>query len=202
MKKLKSSLTNMVLVLTIISIVAACALAAVNSATKQQIENIKAENLAKSIKKVLKVSESEPLEVTDSEVTDADNNVFVLHTTDKGVAIESTQNGFGGPLKVLVGFDSEGNILGYSILETSETPGLGIKAAEWFQEGSKGCIVGKNPATTRMGVTKGGEGDIDAITASTITSRAFLKAVQTAYDQTFGNNTDGTTSASQKGGNK
>lgn len=197
MKKLKSSLTNMALVLTLISIVAGGALAAVNEATKQQIEDIKAENLAKSIKKVLGVGESEQLTVTDSE---ADG--FVLHTTDKGVAIESTQNGFGGPLKVLVGFDQEGNILGYSILETAETPGLGIKAAEWFQEGGKGCIIGKNPATTKMGVTKGGEGDIDAITASTITSRAFLAAVQAAYDKLHAGGTDGTTSASQKGGNK
>ena len=101
-------------------------------------------------------------------------------------------------MKVLVGFDKEGNILGYSILETQETPGLGAKASEWFQKDGKGCIIGKNPSTTRMGVKKGDEGDIDAITASTITSRAFLNAVQAAYQALFHGNTDGLTSATQE----
>ncbi|MCQ2094767.1 MAG: RnfABCDGE type electron transport complex subunit G [Bacteroidaceae bacterium] len=197
MKKLKSSLTNMLLVLTVISVVAGGTLAAVNKATQEHIEKIKAETLARSIKKVLNVKEEEALTVEDYE-----DGGFVIHRTDRGVAIESTKNGFGGALKVLVGFDTEGTILGYSILETSETPGLGAKAGEWFQEGQKGCIVGRNPKDTRMGVTKGGEGDIDAITASTITSRAFLGAVQAAYDKVFAESgTDGTTSAtSQKGG--
>mgnify|MGYP003319661556 CR=1 FL=1 len=199
MKKLKSSLTNMILVLTTVSIVAGGTLAAVIKATQEHISKMKAEALAGSIRKVLKVNADESLTVEDYE-----DEGFVIHRTDHGTAVESTQNGFGGPLRILVGFDPEGTILGYSILETSETPGLGEKAGEWFQEGQKGCIIGLNPSTSRMGVTKGGEGDIDAITASTITSKAFLRAVQAAYDKLFAENgTDGSTSAtSQKGGRK
>jgi electron transport complex protein RnfG len=41
--------------------------------------------------------------------------------------------------------------------------------------------VGKNPGKVNFTVSKDG-GDIDAITASTITSRAFLLAIKNAYD--------------------
>lgn len=114
-----------------------------------------------------------------------------------GTAVQSTDpNGFGGNLKVLVGFNADGDILGYTVLEHAETPGLGAKAGEWFQKGQPGCIIGKNPGKSNFTVSKDG-GDIDAITASTITSRAFLRAVQQAYN-TFKNNTDGNTSATMK----
>jgi electron transport complex protein RnfG len=99
---------------------------------------------------------------------------------DLGAAVESTTGGFGGDLKVLVGFDSEGNILGYTLLEHAETPGLGAKADKWFQKGEKGDIIGKNPKEP-LTVSKDG-GQVDAITASTITSRAFLLAVNRAYN--------------------
>ena len=191
MKKLKSSLLNMVLVLTLITIVAGAALAYVNSVTSVQIEKINAENLAKGIKQVMGVDANSTFDYTTEEV-----DGFTLYKSEKGIAIQSITNGFGGPLKVLVGFDNEGSILGYTILEHAETPGLGAKAGEWFQEGNKGNIIGKNPSNCKMEVSKDG-GEIDAITASTITSRAFLLAVQNAYDKVF-NNSDGTTSASQK----
>ena len=98
---------------------------------------------------------------------------------DLGAAVQSTTMGFGGDLKVLVGFDPEGNILGYTLLEHAETPGLGAKADKWFQKGEKGDIIGKSPAEP-LTVSKDG-GQVDAITASTITSRAFLLAVNNAY---------------------
>jgi electron transport complex protein RnfG len=196
MKKLKSSLINMVAVLTVITIVAGAALAAVNYATSSQIEKIKAENLAKGIKQVMGVDLNTDFEYTTEEVGD-----YTLYKSDLGTAIQSTTNGFGGALKVLVGFDKEGTVLGYTILEHSETPGLGAKASEWFQKGQKGDITGKNPGQANFTVSKDG-GDIDAITASTITSRAFLLAVQNAYDELIKQQggTDATTSATEKGG--
>lgn len=99
-----------------------------------------------------------------------------------GNAIQTSENGFGGNLKVLVGFDKEGTILGYTILEHAETPGLGAKAGLWFQKDGKGNIIGKNPGKCNFTVSKDG-GDVDAITASTITSRAFLLAIKNAYDE-------------------
>ena len=79
-----------------------------------------------------------------------------------------------------MGFDAEGNIIDYSLLSHAETPGLGSKAADWFKKGGKGDITGKNPGQAPLAVTKDG-GQIDAITASTITTRAFLQAVNNAY---------------------
>ena len=195
MKKLKSSLINMVVVLTLITVVAGAALAYVNYATSAQIEKIKAENLAKGIKQVMGVDLNADFQYTTQEVGD-----YTFYQSDLGTAIQSTTNGFGGALKVLVGFDNEGTVLGYTILEHAETPGLGAKASDWFQKGQKGDITGKNPATTKFTVSNDG-GDIDAITASTITSRAFLLAVQNAYEElNKQQQPDGTSAATQQEG--
>ena len=132
---------------------------------------------------------------------DGKQSVFVIHPVSTtqgkrlGAAVESTTMGFGGYLKVLVGFDDEGKIKGYTILQTSETPGLGLKADKWFQRDGKGNIIGKNPASGKLAVSKDG-GDVDAITASTITSRAFLKAINQAYTAYTHQKIDGNSGAS------
>ena len=191
MKKLKSSLTNMLVVLTVIAIVAAGVLASVNAVTAPQIEKINAENLAAGIKAVMgndDIKVSEPWEVdafTAYDINDKQGNLL-------GKAVVTTENGFGGPLKVLVGFNTDGDILGYTVLEHAETPGLGAKAGEWFQD----KIIGMNPGTNNFTVSKDG-GEVDAITASTITSRAFLRAIQNAYDKIIAGQ-DVTSGASQQ----
>lgn len=175
-KKLKSTLPNMVIVLTSIAVIAGLALGYVNSVTEEPIRQIKEQQLSDGIKAVLAADE---LTV---EATDTLENGSVVYRTDKGVAVQATDpNGFGGKLTILVGFDSEATIQGYRILETAETPGLGAKADQWFQEGQKGNIIGMSPAKNNMTVSKDG-GEVDAITASTITSRAFLRAVNMAYE--------------------
>jgi electron transport complex protein RnfG len=78
----------------------------------------------------------------------------------------------------MVGLDKEFKVLGYTVLVSNETPGLGAKASEWFQEGGKGNIIGR--VAGQFKTSKDG-GDVDAITASTITSRSFLRAVNNAY---------------------
>lgn len=188
MAKMKSSLTNMVVVLVGFSLGIAALLAYVNHLTEDPIARKAEATLAGGIKNVMR---SNVLTVTASDTIrqtiDNKEAVFVVHTAaDKsghalGAAVESTTLGFGGDLKVLVGFDPEGNILGYTVLQHAETPGLGAKAQTWFQQGSKGNIIGQNPTRDKLAVTKDG-GKVDAITASTITSRAFLKAVNQAYD--------------------
>ena len=188
-KKLESTLPNMVIVLTLIAVVAGLALGYVNSVTAGPIEEIKAQQLSDGIKAVLAADElkvEEPVTLDDGSV---------IYRTDKGVAVQATDpNGFGGKLTVLVGFNAEGLIQGYRVLETSETPGLGAKAGEWFQKGQKGDIIGKQAGN--LSVTKDG-GEVDAITASTITSRAFLRCVNAAY-AALGSNQDAQTGATQQ----
>lgn len=169
----------MLVVLSVIAIVAAGVLASVNAVTAPQIEKINAENLAAGIKAVMgsdDIKVSEPWDVdalTAYDISDQQGNLL-------GKAVVTTENGFGGPLKVLVGFNTEGDILGYTVLEHQETPGLGAKAGEWFQD----KIIGMNPSKNNFTVSKDGDGgEVDAITASTITSRAFLRAIQNAYDK-------------------
>ena len=197
MKKLPSTLPNMLCVLTLISVIAAGALAYVNKITAGPIEENKARTLAEGINSVLGVSDAQVQQTTEAE--DANGNPVILYATDKGVAVQAIDpNGFGGTLKVLVGFDEAGSIKGYTILEHAETPGLGAKAGDWFQKGQKGDIIGKNPGQKELTVSKDG-GDVDAITASTITSRAFLRAVNMAFHAYAGASaTDGQTGASQQ----
>ena len=148
--------------------------------------------MADGIKKVLCADQ---LEV---QAPDTLENGTILYATDKGTAVQASDpNGFGGTLTVLVGFDAEGVIMGYQILQTSETPGLGAKASDWFQKGGKGCIVGLNPKDANLTVGKDG-GDVDAITASTITSRAFLRCVNAAYAALNDKYADASTGATAK----
>ncbi len=174
MKKLESTWYNMTVVLTLISVAAGAALAYVNDLTAGPIRIIKEQQLQDGIKAVLSADD---LTVKDTEEVDG----VIVYRTDKGTAVQATDpNGFGGKLTVLVGFDSKGTIQGYRVLESAETPGLGAKAGDWFQKGQKGDIIGMSPAKNNMTVSKDG-GEVDAITASTITSRAFLRCVNAAY---------------------
>ncbi len=174
----------MTVVLTATAIVTGGLLAFVNDVTKEPIAEV---NKQATTDGIVKVMGGNPNIKTDADTIENDGKTFVVYnvTDDKGNAlgnaVESSTMGFGGDLKVLTGFDAEGNILGYTILGHAETPGLGAKATDWFQKGGKGDIIGKNPAKNNMTVSKDG-GEVDAITASTITSRAFLKAVNEAYE--------------------
>ena len=187
MKKLESSLTNMVLVLTLVAVIMGGILAYVNHLTEGPIAEQKEKALADGIKAVmvcddLKVAKTDVVKQNDAKGKEMTFTVYQIQDAqgnDLGAAVESTTMGFGGDLKVLVGFDTKGTILGYTLLEHAETPGLGAKADQWFQKGQKGDIIGKNPAEP-LTVSKDG-GQVDAITASTITSRAFLLAVNNAY---------------------
>lgn len=202
MKKLESSITNMVLVLVGVALITGGILAYVNHITEEPIKLQASKTLADGIKSVmggvqLTVAEDDTIRQT----IKGKEAIFVVHKTvdvnkqDLGAAVESITSGFGGDLKVLVGFDTEGNILGYTILQHSETPGLGAKADKWFQKGGKGNIIGMNPEKNNLTVKKDG-GDVDAITASTITSRAFLLAVNQAYSAYKSGNVDAHSSAS------
>ena len=203
MKKLESTLLNMVLVLTGVAIVMGGVLAYVNHLTEGPIAQQKEKALSDGIKTVMCVDDLKVAK-TDTVRQNADGKelTYVIYqiqnaqNEDLGAAVESTTGGFGGDLKVLVGFDPEGTILGYTLLEHAETPGLGAKADKWFQKGEKGDIIGKSPSES-LTVSKDG-GQVDAITASTITSRAFLLAVNNAYNAYKATPVDGETGATKQ----
>ncbi len=200
MKKLDSSLKNMFLSLTGFSVVAGALLGWVNSVTAGPIARADAKTLSDAIALVVPGFDNNPTE-SPEEVKSGSVTYKVYRATKNGkfigAAVETSANGFGGTLTVLVGFDAGGNIIDYSLLNHSETPGLGSKADEWFKKGAKGDIIGKNPGKAPLAVSKDG-GEVDAITASTITSRAFLQAVNNAYSVYMKQEVDASSGASQQ----
>ena len=115
-----------------------------------------------------------------------DGDSVVLYTVKKNgeqiaTAVETfTNNGFSGRFELMVGFDSEGKIIDVAVINHSETPGLGDK----MEQGKSDFHVqfqGKDPDEFKLMVRKDG-GDVDAIAASTISSRAYCDAVHRAYD--------------------
>ena len=187
MAKLESSLKNMVMSLAIISFGASAILGGVYVLTKKPIEDAAELKKTNAIKEVLPQNNNmkigEAVEIT----LDSYSEKFIVYPAfenDKliAAAVETfDNNGYGGQIKSMVGFDAEGNIVNYAILAMSETPGLGEKVTSWFKtKRNNQDIRGKKPSEESFKVSKDG-GEIDAITASTITSRAFLSSVKTAY---------------------
>lgn len=198
MGKLKSTLPNMLLSLTIICASAGAILAAVNDFTSAPIALSKAAALETAIKEVTPEFNNNPLKEAYQAVT-SDGDSLLIYPALKdgqpvGVAVESnTMNGFSGEIRVIVGFDTEGKIINYSVLQHAETPGLGSKMQEWFRtDKNNQSVIGRSLASGNLSVSKDG-GDVDAITASTITSRAFLNAINRAYSAYKG--TDSATGA-------
>ena len=167
----------MLVALTVIALVAAAALAALNGVTKEPIAQAQQAKVENAIKMVMPDFARLEDKTVDGHLChigyDAEDNMV-------GAAVEAgNDKGFGGHLQLMVGFKVEGSVSGYQILETHETPGLGAKAAQWFQKDGKGNIIESTPAETALAVKKDG-GQVDAISGSTITSRAFLDAVNAA----------------------
>jgi electron transport complex protein RnfG len=193
MAKLQSNFRNIFLCLLIISTLLAGILGAVNQFTQVPIERTKTDNKKKAIEKVVPPFD-QLKSVKIAAIVVKEDNVFkkeqaadslIVYDAYKnnkwvGTAIETfTDKGFSGRIKLMVGFLPNGNIHKIEVLEHKETPGLGNKmevGASTFPN----QFLGKNPANYKLSVKKDG-GDVDAITAATISSRAYCDAVQTAY---------------------
>lgn len=187
----------MALALTGFSVIAGGVLGWVNDVTAEPIAQANAKILSDAIAVVVPGFDNNPAE--SPEMVEMEGVSYKIYKATKGgefigAAVEASSNAFGGTLTVLVGFDPEGNIIDYSLLKHAETPGLGSKAADWFKKGAKGDITGMNPGERPLTVSKDG-GQVDAITASTITSRAFLLAVNNAYAAYKNQHVDGASGA-------
>lgn len=186
MKKLESSFKNMVLVLGGITIVAAAALGWVNGLTSEPIRLAAIAKQEKAIRIVSPEFDNQPVQ-EQYELSDYEGNRLVCFPIKKegkllGVAIETfSMKGFNGEVRLMLGLKPDGIINNYEVLKQSETPGLGTQMTYWFKtDKNKQSILNKDPGKDKVWVAKDG-GDIDAITAATITSRAFLDAVDRAY---------------------
>ncbi len=183
-KKLESNFRNMVLVLFVVTFVASAAVGVVNTLTADKIAQAQQDKQVEAIRQVVAPFDNDPLTEADTVGTpDGGELVFFPATKNGepvGTAVKTySNNGFSGFISIMVGFNPDGSIYNYSVLEHKETPGLGSKMGEWFVKGAKGDVTGKTPGTAGLQVSKDG-GDVDAITAATISSRAFLDAINRA----------------------
>ena len=157
---MKSTLVNMVAVLFTITLVASAGVGYVNMITVGPIAEAKAAATQSALRAVLP-----PFDRTETTELTLDELPVAVHTARSGEAV--------------VGFDATGRVLNVNVLEQNETPGLGTKMAD---EGNPlfASFEGRNPGEMKLAVKKDG-GDVDALTAATISSRAYVDAMARAY---------------------
>ncbi|MFO7620811.1 MAG: RnfABCDGE type electron transport complex subunit G [Bacteroidales bacterium] len=186
MAKTESTFKNMVLTLTLIAFVAATCLGFVYELTKKPIEMSALKKKLDAIKLVVPEFTNNPDEEVFRVATGEGDSLDVYPAKKDGVltgyAVNTyTKSGFSGDIRIMAGFKPDGTINYITVLEHKETPGLGTKMDE---PAFKNQFIGKNPSDFVLRVNKDG-GPVDAITAATISSRAFCDAVQRAYNSLF-----------------
>ncbi len=207
---MKSSLRNMVLSLGGIAVGVAALLGAVHSLTARPIAEAAAAQAREAVAEVLPPFDNDPMaaavDIDGCEVYPA----TMQGAPAGAAVRVTTMDGFSGRIVVMAGFDAGGTLTGYRVLEQAETPGLGAQADEWYRTAphtvlgtSSELIVSKDAAPAAAGDAHSGAGPqqdagddahsgasprhsapatetVDGITAATITSRAFLGAVNRA----------------------
>jgi electron transport complex protein RnfG len=180
MQKIESTFKNMFFSLFFICAIASLALAGVYIITLEPITTAQKAKKEKAIKDVL--PEFNRLQTDTVKLSGSDIPIIInfgyKDSVMVGAAVETYSTlGYSGPIRLMVGFLSDGKINKIEVLQQKETPGLGTKiAAPEFRK----QFYGKSPDSFKLNVKKDG-GEIDAITAATISSRAFCDAVQRGY---------------------
>lgn len=181
MAKKESSLINMLVALLVIAAVSGGLLGLIYSITKDKIAEVEKQKNEAAMSEVL---QKEGVAIDKFVTKEKDGLVYnMAYTADGqcvGAAVKTfTNKGFNGRVELMVGILADGTINKISVLSQNETPGLG---ANMENAKFKDQFNGKNPDNGyKLQVTKDG-GDVDAITAATISSRAFTDAVKTACD--------------------
>ncbi len=182
---MKSTLLNMTAVLFGITLVASAGVGVVNMITEEPIAQAELAAKNEALNKVLPAFDNQ--EVVELEIDDMPIVTYVASKDDEvvGYAVETmSKQGFGGAINLMVGFTPEGRVINVNVLKQTETPGLGTKMTE---EGNplirsiKGQMLEqKKLVAGKLAVRKDG-GDVDALTAATISSRAYVDAINRAW---------------------
>lgn len=199
----ESSLSRMVVTLVVVTGVAAVALGFVHDWTKGPIEEARLQKQRSAISKVAGSYDNDPIAESyemyrprgkghqfrkrrhhGRRHESKTEEVLMFYPAKsqqelKVTAIQSkSENGYNGRIELIVGIDQAGVIRNIEVLSHKETPGLGskIRDTDFIDQ-----FIGKSPETFNLKVKKD-NGDVDAISGATISSRAFSEAVQLAYD--------------------
>ena len=184
MSKKESTFLNMTVTLFIITLVAGLSLGYVNDLTLEPKAKAKLERKVNALKQVLPEFNNnlvEEVTLIKSDKAKDSVEVYTAKNNDSYVGtavVGSSEKGYSGLVKIMVGFNPDGSIQNIVVLEQKETPGLGTKMKEVkFLNQFKG----KNPSQFNLKPKKDG-GHVDALTGATISTRAFGEATQMAYD--------------------
>ena len=181
----ESTLTNMVVTLFAVCLVSAALLGGLYALTAEPIAAAQTAKINTAIGGVVPAFDNAPS--AEKFTVEANGKTATVYPAKKGeeivgYAIEaSSSKGFGGNITLMVGFKPDGSLVKTSVISHAETPGLGAKIDD-SQSHFVTQFEGRNPADPnfKLSVKKDG-GDIDAITASTITSRAYCDVIENAY---------------------
>ena len=184
MSKKESTFLNMTITLFLITMVAGVSLGYINDITKGPKAKAKLERKVNTLKQVLQEFNNNPVEEVLMLKSDKAKDSIEVYTgtfDDKHIGtaiVGSSDKGYSGLVKIMVGFNPDESIKNIVVLEQKETPGLGTK-----MKGDKFLrqFRGKTPTEFNVMPKKDG-GDVDALTGATITTRAFGEATQMAYD--------------------
>ncbi|MBR3306683.1 MAG: RnfABCDGE type electron transport complex subunit G [Lachnospiraceae bacterium] len=187
------SIIREALILFAITAVAGVLLAVVNEVTKEPIEQQKVLAVENACREVFPEAENfVPMELP----ADADAALLADYPKDSVEAVYSAEDadgnalgvvlnmcskeGYGGTIRFGMGISEDGGLKGVSILETSETPGLGLQAADVLAPQFK-----DRKAESFVYVKGGGasaENEVDAISSATITTKAFVNGVNAGLE--------------------
>jgi len=185
MSKKQSTFLNMTITLFVITMVAGLSLGYVNDITVGPKAAAKLARKVNALKQVMSEFDNNPVEdvkMIKSQMVKDSIEIYTgtLNGAKSGTAVVgSSDKGYSGLVKLMVGFEFDGAIKNIVVLEQKETPGLGTK-----MKGDKFLrqFRGKDPSGFNLKPKKDG-GDVDALTGATITTRAFGEATQLAYDE-------------------
>lgn len=204
--KKESTFLSMVLTLLIITVVAATALAFIYEITKGPIKQAQLAKQKAALLDVLPEFDNDPIEA-EIKVALSEGDSLQCYPAYKGnelsgVAVRAnSKKGYEGEIWIIAGFKPEGSIHNSLVLNHRETPGLGDKMEKekslniikkkdgsadtvWWTkqfQGMKPAFADDELAEPQnIKVSKDG-GEVDAITAATITSRAYCDALNRAY---------------------
>ncbi|MDE7069460.1 MAG: RnfABCDGE type electron transport complex subunit G [Alistipes sp.] len=178
---MKSTLFNMTAVLFTITLLAAAGVGGVQLITEEPIARARAEATREALLQVLPPFEGEP-QVREMSEDELPVKLYTASAAGEpvGYAVETmTKSGFNGLVRLMVGFAPTGEVLNIRVVEQAETPGLGTKMAD-EENPLLRSFVGRDPGRMTLRVAKDG-GDVEALTAATISSRAYVDAVARAY---------------------
>jgi electron transport complex protein RnfG len=184
MAKIKSTFFSLTLTLAVITLAASLSLGFIFQWTKEPIAEAQLKRQLRAIEAVVEGYDNNPVSEKYKVATpDGKDSLEFFPALSKGERIGTavktkSSKGYSGDIWLMVGFNTQGDVLRIQVLEHKETPGLGSKMSDLKFLNQ---FFSKNPGQDNLTVKKDG-GSVDAITGATISSRAFSEAVQLAYE--------------------